>query len=174
MKYLKIYWCFGLLASAQSTMALVLIETQTVSLATSVTFTTGITPTYNNYLLYVSNLGFSAANNQNLVMQVSTDGGATFIDSGYQGNGGIALNIFEVVFDPSINGTGQVLLNNFTSNSGSLLAFSNIVTSYVGGFYVNSVTDGNNAASYLVNAFKIFTSDGSTFSGTFSLYGFDE
>jgi hypothetical protein len=154
--------------------ALVLIETQTVSLATALTFTRGITSTYNNYLLYVTNLTFPEGNGQSLLMQISTDGGNTYINSGYQGAGGTALDIFDFVFDPSENGTGQILLNNFTSNAGYITSYSNLVTAYSGGVFVNSVSDGINDATYLVNAFNIFTSDGSPFSGVFSLYGFTQ
>ena len=172
--YLGFLMAVGLTWSAPTQLdsgALALIQTQTINSGTSLAFTTGITPAYNNYILYVSNLTFAQANGQDLLIQVSTDGGTTYINNGYAGAGGTALNIFAMVFDLSENGSGQVFLNNFTSNAGYLLSYSNIVTSYSGGFFVNIVTDGNNAASYSVNALKIFTSDGSDFSGVFSLYG---
>lgn len=164
------------LVKATDSGALTLIQTQTVSSVSSFAFTTGIVPTYNHYLLYIGNLTFDAANTQNLVIQISTDGGSTYIDSGYA-SGNVGLDVFDYVFDTSIISSGQILLYNLTSNIGYVSSFANLITSYYGSggaFYNNDGVDGNNAGSYLVNALQILTSDGSTFSGTYSLYGVTE
>ena len=61
---------------------LVLIQSQVASGASSVTFSSGITSTYNNYVVLGSNLTVGATPNI-LGVQVSTDGGSTYKTTGY-------------------------------------------------------------------------------------------
>lgn len=61
---------------------LVLIQSQVANNSASITFTTGITSTYSNYLLLMSN--FKPATNNTIVqLTISTNGGSTYIATGY-------------------------------------------------------------------------------------------
>lgn len=61
---------------------LVLVEKHTASASAHLDFTTGITSTYDNYILRVTSL-IPATDNTDLRMQFSTDGGTTFAASNY-------------------------------------------------------------------------------------------
>ena len=156
--------------------ALTLIESQTVSSVTSVTFTSGITNRNINYLMLANDVT-SAGTGQAILAQISTDGGSTYISTGY--------------FN-SISGTNGLIIVNFSSPNADLVAESetNLFNFGTAAGYVTST--GNTAAfspvgpilqldeghavyatlSTVVNAFQLVVDDASTFSGTFSLYSY--
>src|SRR5882757_3151138 len=71
--------------------ALVLVQTQSATLVTSLPFTTGITPSFNNYLLVSNNITDPTFAGANFGLQISSDGGATYINTGY--SSGNTVNI---------------------------------------------------------------------------------
>ena len=156
--------------------ALVFIAKQLASSVTSITFTSGITATYNNYFLLFDSLGpyGSGVGSCRYWLQLSTDGGATYINTGYNDS----LTYIEIGIASSTDFIigGYQYLYNLTSG------FSLITTEgrtrwvrSVSGTASTTQEGGAYAAGSIVcNAFKIFTSNGSTFSGNFTLYGYTE
>lgn len=149
----------------------VLIQTQTATSQASLNFTTGITSTYNNYQLIIDNL-VPATTATAFCVSLSTDGGATYITTNYnQGNTG--LTALSLNFNDSTFNYGTISLYNLTSGNGYVtVTGSGVIVDLTVPEVVN--TGGNDAyltASTVVNALQLVNSDGSTFSGTFSLYG---
>ncbi len=162
----------------------VLIQSQTASSVSSLTFTTGITG-YDIYFLQYYGITNSAGA-ANLAIQVSTDGGSTYqttnyVNNGYYSNNSGLTNIYLTAFAgmliatdldntaaPSFSGNGY--LYNFGNASlhkqfvgqgaGKYASISNISTHM--GCEWSTVT--------VVNAFKILI-DAGNMSGTFKLYG---
>jgi hypothetical protein len=162
---------------------LVLIQTiSPVTNVLSVEFTTGITPTYNNYLLVVSSItGLPPASvsiNTNLLLQLSVDGGATYITTNYATGGGfqVFLQSFALPTDQFV-GSSIINLINLTSGSGYISSTGATSAYNIGnpaasdtfpfGFYTIP-------SSLVVNAFKIVPEAGSpTWSAqSISLYGY--
>ena len=167
--------------------SLILIQTQTASNSASLTFTTGITPTYNNYLLTYTNV-FPVTGGADIGLQISTNGGSTYINSGYAsglpvlvystGATGAYTNATYMLLGASLRNfaialNGTVYLQNFTSGSATgWPALTGTVNqqetggAYFAGFPVSTYETG----STVINAFKIFASTGNIAQGTFSLY----
>jgi|SRR5215831_10143055 len=61
---------------------LVLIETQNLLAASEAVFNTGITSAYNNYIFKIRNFSPDGTGGD-LQMEISTDGGSTYINTGY-------------------------------------------------------------------------------------------
>jgi hypothetical protein len=61
----------------------VLLEQHTASSSASLNFTTGITSTYDDYIIDLVNI-IPATDGANLLMTVSTDGGSTYSSTGYR------------------------------------------------------------------------------------------
>lgn len=148
--------------------ALVLIQTQTAASSTALTFTTGITSTYNHYYLLYDNVTTAAGN---IVAQLSTNGGATYITTGYGGNSTLGLTL---AFPTATQiAYGEVNLLNMTSG------VNYVVNDYTFNFVDTvgpSVSNNNANSAYLtptivVNAFQIVNDTAIVFSGKFSLYG---
>ena len=162
---------------------LVLIQKQTASTSSSLSFTTGITSTYNNYLMLFTNITCSNNTSQVLV-QISTNGGSSYLSTGYLGG------IISVGYNSASWGSNTTVTSGFYINkiaAGSLFMSSTA--------YLYNLTSGSNylgcsaetvlgAAAALsirvlstsydstatVNALKVVPSAG-TFSGTVTLYG---
>jgi hypothetical protein len=156
----------------------VLLQTQTAVSATSLTFTSGITSTYNNYKVLFDNVVTTTATF--IVAQLSTDGGATYITTNYVNNNigpttGLAL--FSTQSDSGDAGFtyGNTDLYNLTSGSnfvtGSTVAGVFFDTLAVNAIIPPATASGYIVASTTVDAIQIAADDGSVFSGTFSLYG---
>lgn len=163
-----------------------LISTQTASSSASLTFTSGITTAFNNYVLVLSNY-VPATNNTQLQLQWSTDGGSTYKTSGYLS--GMTYTQYNSATTANVNGTAAVILNTAIANTagygqsgvyhlqqltnGSYLPTSS--GTFAGalsntGLYVASSTSVYTTA-VTVNALKILSSSGNLSTGTFSLFG---
>ena len=174
-------------AASGGTNNLVLIQSQTASTSSSISFTSGITSTYTTYLLVYSGI-YTSDNSDSLGVQFSTNGGSSYLSSGYQGgftyasyNGNTFINV---------NSTAQCYLGGPTGNtsskflSGSVYLY-NLTTatppSMMGQFICqgiagNSVVGnafGYNTTTSGVNALKIFTTTSSQTitAGKFTLFG---
>lgn len=155
---------------------LVLLQTQTVAGVTSVAFTSGITGTYNDYLLAYTNMTnptagpFSTFN-----VQISTNGGVSYINSGYSFSG------LSTTYLLNIGNTARLGLQNYLSGQASLYNMTS-GSGYIGASFggeqssTNGTVGGSGGAyltpSTIANAIQIIVSDGSVFSGKFSLYGY--
>lgn len=160
---------------------LVLIQSQTPSAVGNIVFTSGITSTYNNYLLIVSNFTMSASTT--LLLQVSSDGGSTYKTSGYFSgfnsypyNSATGTNVNStsglLLASPASTGlnlAGEYLLSNLTSGS-------NFVMCSYGPVPVNAATlimcigSGVYGTAITVNALKLIVGSG-TMTGIVTLFG---
>jgi hypothetical protein len=153
--------------------SLILISTQTVSGVAAVTFTSGISSTYNNYLLLCTNVT-NASSTPTMWIQISTNGGSSYIATGYLTNTNIATNgiaigdVNSTAFFRSINTN----IYNLTSGSGYVSTNSISVGGSSGAGTTQSYYSYYATASQTVNAIQLVLSSGTNFSGTFSLYGY--
>lgn len=167
---------------------LILISSQTANNSASITFTSGITTTYNNYYLLVSNYR-PVTDPSNLQLQISTDGGSTYITTGYNGSTNNFIwnsatiantNITTAFLLGALVQGGPQPMNSFinfydlTSNTGYPMASGISVGVFNGNFGTSIVTGLYNIASTVVNAIKISAASGNILTGTFSLYGIKE
>jgi hypothetical protein len=152
--------------------SLTLIQTQTATSATSLAFTTGITTANNNYLLIGTNLTDPTFAGSNFGLQISTNGGSSYINTGYY-SGFIPSTVLALSgLDTTETVNFEMTLTNFTSGTGY------VASSGTTAFYDSSVPGGSSGqigglyvtSSTVVNAFQLVADDGSAFSGTFSLY----
>lgn len=160
-----------------------LIQSQTASASSSITFTSGITATYNTYVLVISNYGPSAA--QVLNMQVSNNGGSTYAATGYVGG-------FTNIRVDSATGWNNSSASTTNMRLGAPQATTQPFCSII--LWLFSVTNGNepsflshtvengsgslflelcasSVATTTVNALKLSPSTGTITTGTFTLYG---
>lgn len=164
---------------------LVLIQSQVASSSASLTFTTGITSTYNDYFLLCTNYSLSASF-PNIVVQISTNGGSSYIATGYttgyvemsynsttwsNANSTIGLILNSTVDSNSYCNT-QMYLYNMTSGA-NYVQFSGTGqrTDNGGATKGNLITGTYNTVSQTVNAIKIVPSSGNINTGRFSLFG---
>lgn len=158
--------------------SLVRLASQTASNSSSLTFTSGISATYNNYVLMFTNL--TAASQSNFELQWSTDGGSSYVATGY------TSGVTQVQYNSATWGNSNATTYNMVAfNTGTA---NNAGSGWV---YMFSLTDGNrakelalsnnNSLAYAlsqgyntttsVNAFKLLMATGNINTGTFTLYG---
>lgn len=167
------------IANSASSGALTLIQTQTAVSVAELDFTTGISSTYNNYLVLIHSLGNGGTSNG--IIQISTNGGSTYITTGYLNSGGIS-NTDGFGLPPTSLSTifvsAVMTIYNLTSGTGIITCSNNnngqfnTVGPTVGNAFNNFCAYGT--ASTAANALRLKFSDGSNFSGTMSLYGYSK
>ena len=149
------------------------IQAQTATTQAALNFTTGITSTYNNYIVMYDRVLQASAGAKALLIRISTNGGSSYIATGYgPAATTTGLNIGTLAATNAPN-SGQADLFNLTSGAGYVMAASliirtdgtaaNTVQAAVGGAYLTQ--------NQTVNAFSVVVSDGTNFSGVFTLYG---
>jgi len=164
----------------------VLIATKTASNSASIAFTTGITSTYNNYLLVLSSV-LTATNSTTLLVQISTNGGSSYLSSGYSSgvnssaaNSATLANGYStsglLIVPSAANGSGaqtscNAWLNALTSGSGYPYVITNCFGNNGSGYTMGFGGGSYNTGSTTVNAIQIIAGSGNISSGTFSLYG---
>lgn len=163
------------------------IAQKTASGSTSLTFTSGITTTYNNYALLFTDL-VPATNGDTIIIQISSDGGLTYINSGYVS--GINTLPYNGTTVTNANATtsfyaGTTLLNAVPGLGGWVYLFNmtkngNVFsTAYTNGTATGPVPSmqlisGTYATNIIVNALSISGAGGNLTSGTVSLFGLRE
>jgi hypothetical protein len=160
--------------------ALVLIETQIASGLASLQFTTGITTAYNSYLLIVDQFQFSSAiSSPYLYVQLSTDGGATYINSGYSTSigDGSGLPIVPTTLLLTIYSSAQATLFNMTSGGNYITSTSTGTGIIVGNpastaVYPISINACYLTDSILVNAIQVTIDGSSLWNADVALYGY--
>ena len=161
---------------------LVLINSQTVAGSSAVTFTSGISSTYDDYVIRVKGLSGSGATF--LYSQVSSDGGATWANTGYNNNGAFAhsggTGTFYVGGQAQMRITDNIpsaannqmagVIEYFDISSGSFMPVCLSRIQAIGA--INNMTYYGNAygTAIAVNALKLYP-DAGTISGTFILFG---
>lgn len=163
--------------------AWVKIQTQTAANSPTLDFTTGISATYTSYVFILSDVLPTAFNVQ-LEALISTNGGTSYLTSGYQ-SGQLAASYNSNVWANN-NGTTAIFVsggNVNTSGSGvsGNVNFYNITTASppacLGLLYWNNGTTNlnqivaSNTTTAGVNAFRWLFGSGNIASGTISLYG---
>lgn len=175
----------SIISGSSSSGSWVLIQSQVAVAATTLNFTTGIVPPLNNFVLLYDGVTFGSASNT-LTLQVSTNGGVSYIATGYSctslrfNDGGSGVNSY-TTFVPlseasSSLGGGEGLSNtlnlyNLTSGVGTSAATGIAAYNRGSGDNGGSIISGTAQTSVVVNALQIATDAGSTFSGNFNLYG---
>lgn len=163
--------------------AWVKIQGQTPSGSSGITFTSGITATYNTYILSYENVTVAGA--LNLVIQISTNAGVSYISTNYQSginnapynsstltNTNTATGFWITAFSANtVSANGIIYLRNMTSGSGIVAchAFNEKYNS-AGTASMEINAGAYTTAATTVNALQVVPS-ASTFSGTFTLYG---
>lgn len=157
--------------------ALTLIETKTASASAELIFTSGIT-TYTTYLFVWDNVIASGAGNF-LDMQVSVDGGSSYIDANYISNVWFMQNASITLANSSASTAVATYHISDTTGNGGYLWCNQIGTSSkptfngqgyeTAGNYLCHISSVNTTTTG-VNAFKWFMSAGTITSGTISLY----
>jgi hypothetical protein len=162
-----------------------LIQTQTASASSALNFTTGITSTYNNYYLLISNLLTSTTSG--IQLQISINGGSSYIATGYL-SGGFSIfyntatltnfNAATGLFATSTPGTA--VYYNYAFNLCNLTSGAGVVSSSAYGGRV-STTGTSPSMDYLsgmyatanttVNALRVIANSGTLTSGIVSLFG---
>lgn len=166
----------------------VLIQSQDASNVASISFTTGITSTYKNLVLIYSNV-YPITDNQNLLLQFSTNGGSSYLNSSYLSgltcwgwNSTTQANVSlttAVVLSPTLHTVagggsapagGQVNFYNITTGGSPSWSIegANVSNTSGSGFYVGG---GIYQSGITVNALQITSASGNISSGTFTLYG---
>ena len=159
--------------------ALTLISSQTVSSVSSVVYIGQIAGNDINYLISSNNVT-SAGTGYALLAQISTDNGSTYISTGYLTPGVLGITTgFPVVvqgaFDATINCSSQCTLFNIGTPLGLVSSFSeSIGWSAMSTLAYYAEPGVYTVPSTTVNAFQLVMVDGSTFSGTFSLYSYSQ
>lgn len=174
-------------APAGGTNRLVLIQSQTASSSSSLTFTSGITSTYNDYFILMSSI-VGTASPPSIQMQISTNGGSSYISTGYlSGQNGISSTASSGVWTNDINittylatvrfassstyGFAEIYLYNATSGSGFVCSQGSASLALVGTSSKFTFVQGvYTTASTTVNALS-FSPNSGTFSGTVTLFG---
>lgn len=166
--------------AAPSAGSLVLIQSQTFSGVTTVTFNTN-TNIYSQYYFMVSNLS-STSLGSIVILQMSNDGGSTWVSSGYLS--AITYNNYNSTTLTNLSGTSgwvvsPTILDTSIFNSQFYVLNCNVgakpwVTGTLGSF-----TSGTGNFGYLggqggstgANAFKFFSNTVRVINGTITLYG---
>jgi hypothetical protein len=163
---------------------LVLISSQVAASSLSIKFLTGIQGFDQYYITYydVAN----ATNGDNIVLQLSTNGGSTWITTGYTQNGPWAVNgsassinlsaltgnaiIYSMDTTTTNTGAGNVLINDLASTTfyKQFITNMNCVTNAGN---ANFLTNGYVTSLSAINALQLVSSGGNAFSGKFKLYG---
>lgn len=163
---------------------LVLIQTQPASNSASINFTTGITSSYTNYILKINNY-LPVQTNQRLNLLYSTDGGNTWLSSGY-----LSANSFTNTSTPgtwtgSTSATTSVILmgavdNSYGTGAGEYTLYDLATGAYpkVSGVACYGLSSTcvrallfSASSNVNINALQIIAGAGNITSGTFSLYG---
>lgn len=166
----------------------VLIQSQTVGTAVAaINFTSSISSTYNNYFLLGSNITASTSSPGNLAIQISSNGGSSYINTGYMtGTNSFAYNASSFTnttsttqfflypqTDNTYYSSMALYFYDFTSGKKPLISgnCSRIKPTSTQTANMGLAQGGYNTATAM-NAFTIYF-DGSVniATGTFTLYG---
>jgi len=156
----------------------VLIQSQTVSGVSEITFTSGIGSTYNDYFLVIDGLSTSV-NADSIDLTVSTNGGSSYLTTGYAGQyfaafGGSSganpittgIRLFYV---PDQNTLGYGTLRIYSLFNGSNPNFTGHTTGVNAGICLTTLIGGF-TGNTVVNALRIKATTGNL-TGTVKLFG---
>lgn len=164
----------------------VLLQSQTASNSATISFTTGISATYYNYVLVFDGV-VPVTNGALLQIQYSTNGGSSYVSTGYSSGTGLGSNVGGAGSSQGTSTSAMVIaaLNNAANNAGAGTCWLYNLTS---GSSASSVTRGYNVGSNLIilsgglfgnttsviNAIQLSFSSGNISAGHFHLYGISQ
>lgn len=165
--------------------SLVFIEQQTASSSSALSFTSCFTSSYNNYLIVLEDL-LPATNAVNLILEVSTDGGSSYLSSGYSGGywvwssggggaGSVGSASMSLAISQSNSSTnkrccGEITFRNPLGTS-SYKDINARVSGWDGSSHYTYLANGTNTTTSAVNAFRLKFSSGNISSGNVYVYG---
>jgi hypothetical protein len=176
-------------ADIKASTGLVLLQTQTASSSASLSFTSSISSTYDNYLVEFINV-LPATDGATLFLRMSTDGGSTYVstssysylayrfDSGSAGAGG-STSATAIVFAET-NGigsssafglVGSATMFNPGSSSLHKPVSGEVYFRSAAGTRIKHTMAGAFESNTAVNAFQFLMSSGNIASGTIRVYG---
>lgn len=158
--------------------SLTLIQTQAASSVAALTFTSGISSAYSNYVLIADNvIDPSFAVSDNLLIQLSTNGGSTYISTGYVNGATLTstVGLLASVFASATSVSSCALyMTNMTTGIGFITSFAETTVFDSPSTILNAVNSGVYTTNNItVNALQVVLESGSAFSGNFSLYGYN-
>lgn len=132
---------------------------------------------YNGYKLLANDVTNSADTAVQLLVQISTDGGMTWITTDYVGasgaTNGMEIGIFQQGSDPDDGINIQGYIQNLSSVGSGYITTQATNVGVTSGTLLNQQTFGAyTVIDTLANAFRLVTDDGSNFEGIFYLYGY--
>jgi hypothetical protein len=156
----------------------VLISSQTVSGASTVNFTSGITNTYNIYYLLCSKLLVSTTADQDLICTLSTNGGSSYVTTGYfsgyinltSGGGFTSSNSTAHFKIGSLAGTTSPSASAAGTYFFNMTNGANVAMCGRGSKGAANLTFGGTSGTASVNAIQIAGASG-TITGVFTLFG---
>jgi|SRR5271156_441833 hypothetical protein len=176
---------------ATTASAWVLLQTQTASSSANIAFTsTNITTKYKNYAVLINNV-LPATNEVGFQMNVSTNNGSSYLNTGYNANstfastGGVGQGnstTTAILTNTATGGNalsstagggwnGTVFLQNITTGSG-YPSYSFQAGTYLGtGAMFSQNGGGTLPTTSVINNIQFIMTSGNIASGTFSLYG---
>ena len=183
------------LPSAVPTDNLILISTQTASNSSSLSFTTGLNGTYDEYIFSLINIK-PATDDVQLQFNLSTDSGSnynvtkttTFFRTGHYESDASTFFSYETAFDLAQSTSFQILNNSIGNGAdenacGYLLLYNPSSTTYVKHYisrvnslrYDDASMEGYSAGyantTSAINAIRFQMSSGNIADGTIKLYG---
>ena len=158
--------------------ALVLIGTVSTS-GTQTSTPISIDSTYNNYIVKARNISTGGGTGNLMYVQLSTDGGSTYLHSSIQS--GVHYSVYTST-TVSVQSSTSALLGAYISNSGAYTSFQSnlflqpgqypmmlgMAVSYDTMQFTQGVYDGSGVT---INAIRLRINNSDTFSGVFSVYG---
>ena len=158
-----------------------LIQTKTASTSANLSFTTGIATPYVNFMFVINQI-VPSTGTPTFGMQVSTNGGSSYIGSGY--TTGVNTNPYNsttltntnstsnLILSPAITGSpgvsGVIFCFNVTGATG--VTFAGYGSTQLAALNLTQIVGSSTATA--VNAFQFTMSSGNIASGSISLYGF--
>jgi hypothetical protein len=159
-----------------------LVQSQTASNSTDLQFTTNFN--YRVYQIVLSNI-VPATNSVSFQVQISTNGGSTWLNSTY--TSGSTINAYNSTTKTNVNSTTSFILssNNLSNTGGSTHGLSGLYYIYnlggsgrnqvigtaISGSGSNLLLGGSYGSTVTANALKFFCSSGNITSGNISIYG---
>jgi hypothetical protein len=163
---------------------LVLIQSIAASSSATISFTTGITTTYNSYTFILSGV-LPATSTAQLLLQLSSNGGSSYISSGY--NSGHFYSAYNSTTNNNVQATTSFFISPALATTGGYSGIINCynVTSSLYPTQCSTATINSTALSttafgvgggyyptlVTVNAMQFSMSSGNIASGTFTLFG---
>lgn len=174
-------------ASPSSVGTWVYLGQQNASSSSTISFTTGISSTYNTYKVVYSNVS-AVTNAVNFICRISIDGGSSYIATNYFS--GYRMGIYNSATFGNANtttsfilagtftntatdtGAGEVIFYDFSSGARTKMCASGTLINTSNPYY--GLATGSNTNTTQVNAVQFLMTSGNILTGKFTLYGLVE